>query len=122
MRPTITTYSVVEPVNPKITTSGESRGRSTTPGTSSSSGLHGRELQQDGMQRALVPSTRPYKTIDGQIELPKRSMEYVAGDSTRLSMSSSRRSTATHDVVATANIYKEDPSSESDGSFEKVET
>ena len=90
--------------------------------SSSSSGLHGQELQEDGMQRALVPPTRPYKTIDGQIELPKRSTKHVAGDSSRMSMSSNRRSTTTQGAVATANIYSDDPSDESDGSFEKVET
>lgn len=122
VRPRITTYEVAEPVNPKITTSGESRGRWTMAGTSSSSGLHGQELQQDGMQRALVPPTRPYRTIDGQIDPQRRSMNHVAGESSRLSMSSNQRSTTAHGAVATANIYSDDPSDESDGSFEKVET
>ena len=122
VRPTITTYEVAKPVNPKITTSGESRGRWTMAGTSSSSGLHGQELQQDGMQRALVPPTRPYRTIDGQIDPQKRSMKHVAGESSRLSMSSNQRSTTAHGAVDTANIYSDDPSEESDGSFEKVET
>ena len=101
VRPTITTYGVAEPVNPKITTSGESRGPWTVAGASSSSGLHGRGLQEDGMQRALVPSTRPYKTIDGKIELP-------------------RTSTTTNNAVATSQSYDEEDSIDSDGSFEKV--
>ena len=101
VRPRITTYGVAEPVNPKITTSGESRGPWTVAGASSSSGLHGRGLQEDGMQRALVPSTRPYKTIDGKIELP-------------------RTSTTTNNAVATSQSYDEEDSIDSDGSFEKV--
>ena len=120
VRPTITTYEVAEPVNPKITTKGESLGPWTGVGASSSSGLHGQELQQDGMQRAMVPPTRPYKTIDGQIGLPNESPKKVAEDSSRKFRTSYPSSTTTRQAVATMDINSDKESIESDGSFEKV--
>ena len=79
---------------------------------------HGQGVQEDGMQRALVPSTRPYRNVDGEIEPPKRSPK--TEDFASEAMSSNPRSTTTRKEVATTNIYDDGESIESDGSFEKV--
>ena len=79
---------------------------------------HGQGVQEDGMQRALVPSTRPYRNVDGEIEPPKRSPK--TEDFASEAMSSNPRSTTTRKEVATTDIYDDGESIESDGSFEKV--